>query len=74
MPHLSIPTFIKVFPAVNHFPLNTTQEVVVGAENVTVLPLKLFKGADVGNIPVGLVPLFGGEQQNITEQQQKYIY
>lgn len=70
MPHLSIPTFIKLFPAVNHFPLNTTQEVIVGAENVTALPLKLFKGAVV----VGLVPLFGGEQKNITEQQQKYIY
>lgn len=29
------------------------------------------KGAEEGSIPVGLVPLFGGEQQHITEQQQK---
>lgn len=55
------------------FPLNTAQEVTVGAGNVTALPLQLIQGADIGNIPVGLLLLFGREQQNITEQQQKYI-
>lgn len=41
--NVSIPTFINMFPAVDHFPLNTTQEVTLGAETVTALPFKLIK-------------------------------
>lgn len=57
----------------DHFALNPTQEVAVGAENVTALPLKLIKGADVGNIPVGLVPRLG-ESSKISLSNNKNMF